>query len=245
MFGPGVFASRRAEPPLPATVMLAGREVPVALVRSARARRILLRADAVSGSIRLTLPLRVAVGRGAAFLSDHHAWLAARVAAWPRAMPFVSGAAIPFDGGILHLALEPGRRTIREGDRLFVGGTAETLPGRVTRWLKAVALADLTLATHALTDRLGLPPAVVRVGDPAGRWGSCSSTGRIAYSWRLVLAPPAVRASVVAHEVAHLVHPNHGAAFWVLARELGGDPAPHRRWLARHGASLHWVGRAT
>lgn len=240
-----MFGLRRAEPALPATVTLAGREVPVALVRSARARRILLRADAVSGSIRLTLPPRVAVGRGAAFLADHHGWLAARVAAWPRAMPFVAGAAIPFDGGTLHLSLAPGRRTAREGDRLIVGGTAETLPGRVTRWLKAAALTDLAHATHALTDRLGLPPAAVRVVDPAGRWGSCSSSARIAYSWRLILAPPAVRASVVAHEVAHLVHANHGAAFWALARELGGDPAPHRRWLARHGASLHWVGRAT
>lgn len=240
-----MFGLRRVEPALPASVTLAGREVPVTLVRSARARRILLRADAVSGSIRLTLPPRVAVARGTALLSDHMAWLEARVAAWPRPLPFVPGAAIPFDGGTLHIDLAPVRRTVRDGDRLVVGGTVDTLPGRVTRWLKAAALADLTAATQALAARHGIATPVVRVGDPAGRWGSCSSTRRIAYSWRLILASPAVRASVVAHEVAHLVHPNHGAAFWALARELGGDPAPHRRWLARHGACLHWVGRAT
>ena len=80
--------------------------------------------------------------------------------------------------------------------------------------------------------------------DPAARWGSCAPGGRIAYSWRLILAPPEVRRSVVAHEVAHLVHPNHGAAFWRLAADLnGGDPLPQRRWLARHHATLHAIGR--
>lgn len=245
MFGRSGLGLGRSAPALPDTLVLAGREVPVSLVRSVRARRVLLRADAVSGSIRLTLPPRVAVGRGADFLHDHTGWLAARVATWPQPLPFVPGAAIPFDGGTLHLDLAPVRRTVRDGDRLLVGGAPETLPGRVTRWLKAAALAELTAATRALASRLDRAPPVVRVGDPAGRWGSCSSTGRIAYSWRLILAPTPVRASVVAHEVAHLVHPNHGAAFWALANDLGGNPAPHRRWLARHGAGLHWVGRAT
>ncbi len=85
----------------------------------------------------------------------------------------------------------------------------------------------------------------VGVGDPATRWGSCATTGAIRYSWRLILAPPAVRQSVVAHEVAHLVHPNHGPAFWALAAELtAGDLTAARAWLKAHGAALHWIGRA-
>ena len=239
-----MFGLRRSVARLPETMRLAGREVPVALVRSARARRILLRADAVAGRIRVTLPPRAAVATASAFLADHTAWLEARVSAWPVAVPFVPGAAIPFDGGTLHLDLAAAaRRTVRDGDRLIVAGGAVTLPGRATRWLKAAARADLTAATHALTARLERAEVQVRIGDAAARWGSCASSGRIAYNWRLILAPPEVRASVVAHEVAHLVHPNHGAAFWALAHALGGDPAPHRRWLARHGAGLHWVGR--
>jgi len=239
-----MFGFRRAAPALPDTIELAGRSVPVRLVRSARARRILLRADAVAGEIRLTLPPRTAAATGAKFLGDHHGWLADKIAAWPLPLSFAAGTTIPFDGSRLHLELAPGtRRTMRDGDRLLVGGTADTMPGRVTRWLKAAALADLTAATAALTTQLGRPPVVVRVGDPAGRWGSCSTSGRIAYSWRLILAPPAVRASVVVHEVGHLLHPNHGAAFWAHVRDLGGDPAPHRRWLAQHGPGLHWVGR--
>ena len=137
------------------------------------------------------------------------------------------------------------RGLTRHGDRLVAGGDPATLPGRTTRWLKAAALAELTRATRALAATIDRPVAAVRIGDPAARWGSCGQ-GRIAYSWRLILAPPAVRASVVAHEVAHLVHPNHGADFWALAAALnGGDPAPQRAWLktAWGSASLGWAGR--
>ena len=241
MFG---FGTRRAAPTVPRTIEVAGRSVPLEVTRNPRARRITLRADAVRGVVRLTLPQRARIGDAIDFLAAHEAWLRPRVAAWPAPLPFVDGATIPFDGGTLTLAWCTGTRgVVRDGDLLVVGGDVAALPGRVTRWLKAQAIAELTHATHALAAAHGLSVAAVGVRDPAARWGSCSSSTRIAYSWRLVLTPPAVRASVVAPEVAHLVHPNHAPAFWAYAAHLGGDPTPHRRWLARHGAGLHWVGR--
>jgi len=90
---------------------------------------------------------------------------------------------------------------------------------------------------------VGRAVAQVRIGDPRARWGSCASGGRIAYSWRLILAPPSVRRAVVAHEVAHLVHANHGPDFHALLGQLDPTVAASRVWLKRHGAALHWVGR--
>jgi predicted metal-dependent hydrolase len=86
--------------------------------------------------------------------------------------------------------------------------------------------------------RAGLRAVTVRIGDARTRWGSCSSKGAIRYSWRLVLAPPQVRRYVVAHEVAHLKHLNHGREFKALERELfGGDvraaEALLRQWSPR------------
>jgi predicted metal-dependent hydrolase len=82
----------------------------------------------------------------------------------------------------------------------------------------------------------------VGVGDPLSRWGSCSASGAIRYSWRLILAPDWVRRATVAHEVAHRVHMNHGQAFHRLVEELlGVDPKPARLWLRRSGASLHRI----
>jgi len=225
----------------------AGRTVAVAVVRSPRARRLTLRADAVRGVVRIALPPRAKLAEAEAFVAAHHGWIAARVARWPVAVPFAPGATIPFDGGTLTLDWHGERRAgvVRDGDRLILGGAAATVPGRTLRWLRAAALGDLAPATMALAARLG-HTATVAVRDPASRWGSCATSGAINYSWRLILAPPAVRQSVVAHEVAHLVHANHGAAFWALAGDLtDGDLAAARAWLRRHGAALHWVGRAT
>jgi len=223
-----------------------GRDVPLRFVRSPRARRLTLRADAVRGVVRVALPPRASLREAERFVAAHAGWIAARVAGWPQAVPFVPGAAIPFDGVTLTLdwAADHPRGVRREGARLVIGGPAATVPGRTLRWLRAAALADLAPATTALAATLGRTVNVT-VRDPATRWGSCAPSGRVAYSWRLLLAPPSVRQSVVAHEVAHLVHPNHGAAFWALAASLTtGDLAAARAWLKAHGAALHWVGRA-
>jgi predicted metal-dependent hydrolase len=90
----------------------------------------------------------------------------------------------------------------------------------------------------------GVKASRIGIGDPVSRWGSCSASGAIRYSWRLILAPEAVRRATVAHEVAHLVHLNHGPEFHALVEQLyGADPRPARRWLKREGAALHRIGR--
>ena len=89
-----------------------------------------------------------------------------------------------------------------------------------------------------------VPP--IGIGDPVSRWGSCASSGQIRYSWRLILAPSFVRRATVAHEVAHRIHMNHGAAFHALVKKtLGEDPVPARKWLRSNGSALHWFGRSS
>lgn len=215
--------------------------------RSLRARRLTLRADAVRGVVRVAVPPRARLGDAEKFLAAHHGWIVARIAKWPVAIPFAPGAAIPFDGASLWIDWRSShpRGVRRDGDRLMIGGPEATVPGRTLRWLRAAALADMAPATHAIAALIDRQVTGIAVRDPAGRWGSCSTRGAIGYSWRLILAPPAVRQSVVAHEVAHLVHPNHGRDFWRLAADLtDGDLKAARDWLATNGAALHWVGRA-
>jgi predicted metal-dependent hydrolase len=78
--------------------------------------------------------------------------------------------------------------------------------------------------------------------DTASRWGSCSSTGGLNFSWRLILAPPFVLDYLAAHEVAHIVHMNHSALFWKLARRLHPGTDRAEIWLKVHGSSLHRFG---
>jgi len=224
----------------------AGRTVPVELKPNARARRVTLRVDAVLRVIRLSLHPRMSPRRALAMLETHHEWIAARVAAWPEPIRFAPGAIIPIEGREVTVDWSAGhaRTPVLDGDRLLAGGPLDALEGRIERFLRSRAKLVLEAETRTLAERLEKRVATVSVRDTSSRWGSCTAGGRIAYSWRLILAPPDVRRYVVAHEVAHLAHMNHGSDFWRLTEELyGGDIATARRWLKRHGPSLHGVGR--
>jgi predicted metal-dependent hydrolase len=173
--------------------------------------------------------------------------VATTLAAIPRGAPIVPGGSVPLHGRPHRIDWDPGRprRIEVDGETLRVGGPREGLEGRVLRWLKAQALARLEAETRDLAATAEVPVTRVGVGDPSSRWGSCSSSGTIRYSWRLIMAPEFVRRATVAHEVAHLVHMNHGPDFHALvAQLLGEDPAPARKWLRREGAALQRVGRS-
>ena len=233
---------------LPATFTAAGREIPVELRRTGRARRLTLTADAARGLVRLTAPRRAGTGEIVRFFKSREDWIAARVEAFPHPRPFAPDAAIPFAGGTLILVHGSGAGPLarREGGRLHVAGGRHLFGGRVERWLRGEALKALSDETLRLTASAGLSGSLraVSVGDPRRQWGSCARAGDVRYSWRLILAPPVVLKAVVAHEVAHLRHHDHGEDFHALAGRLsGGTQKQANAWLRAHGASLHWIGR--
>ena len=78
--------------------------------------------------------------------------------------------------------------------------------------------------------------------DQSSRWGSCSTTGVLSYSWRLILAPPFVLDYLAAHEVAHLVEMNHSPRFWRLVNGVCSDANRAKAWLDVHGTDLHRYG---
>jgi predicted metal-dependent hydrolase len=229
---------------------------PLRIVRNARARALRLRVDPRDGSIRLTVPARASVTAARAWAERQRDWIEAQLAAIPAAGVFAPGATIPFRGGTLLLVHVPGRRGARlsgdpamsAGARLELGGPDEMFAATAMRWLRREALRVLDADTRALAASIPVAIGRVGVGDPRSRWGSCSANGDIRYSWRLILAPDPVRRSVVAHEVAHRLHMDHGPAFRALEAQLAGpDLSAGRDWLRRHGATLHrWgaLGRA-
>lgn len=216
------------------------------IVRHPRARRTKLSFDPVSGRARLTLPPRASLAKALGWARGQEAWLARQRDLVPEGRPFVPGAAIPVDGVTLTIdwaAANP-RLPHAVGDRLCVGGLADAVPRRIEAWLKRQALALLTRETADYAAIAGVVVPRVGIGDPRGRWGSCAADGTIRYSWRLLLAPPAVRRATVAHEVAHRLHMDHSPAFHAaVARIYGRDPVAERRWLRANGARLHWFGR--
>jgi predicted metal-dependent hydrolase len=89
---------------------------------------------------------------------------------------------------------------------------------------------------------LGVPIKRIAIRDQTSRWGSCSTTGVISYSWRLIFAPPFVLDYIAAHEVAHLVEMNHSPRFWALVERLYPTMGKAKAWLDAHGTGLHRYG---
>ncbi|WP_198350794.1 M48 family metallopeptidase [Flavisphingomonas formosensis] len=224
-----------------------GRERPLVVRRMAQARSMRLSVDPRDGTVRLSLPKRAALKPALKWVEGKREWIERALEGVPAPHPIRNGAAIPFEGGLLTVTWSAGApRTVRrEGDRLVLGGAEESLEPRVLRWLKREALERLERETRACAETAGVTVGRVSIGDPRARWGSCSSTGDIRYSWRLILAPADVLRATVAHEVAHRLHMDHSPRFHAaVARLFGREPVAERRWLRTHGPSLYCLGRS-
>jgi hypothetical protein len=215
---------------------------PVRLVHHAQSRRYRLVFDAARAELRLTLPRRGSAAKALRWASEQQEWLTQQVGKAVLPVDIGPGARVPLFGTERLIVWDPALpRAVRvEDDRLALGGPADGVGRRVERWLKAQALELMAEESRDIAARAGLSVGRVGVGDPRSRWGSCTATGDLRYSWRLVMAPDHVRRATVAHEVAHLRHMDHGRAFHALVDELhDGDVAAARAWLRREGRGLH------
>jgi predicted metal-dependent hydrolase len=219
-----------------------GRDIPLIAQRHARARRLRLRFDGASGVLRLTVPPRGSMTSARSWAAEQHDWIARQLASSISRECAIPGALLPFDGVLRRIdwQADAPRRPEVMTDHIVLGGPESGVGRRLARWLAEEARTEFTEATTRLCADAGLPLAGVSIGNPRSRWGSCSSTGQIRYSWRLMMAPAFVRQSVVAHEAAHLRHLDHSPRFHALAAELlGTDPAPARAWLKQNATQLH------
>lgn len=219
---------------------LGGRSVQVAVKRSALARRISLRIDPARGAV-LMLPVKARLAEGERFLLAHRVWLAERLARLPGPVALADGATVPLLGVPHPVRHVPGARRgvwVEDGE-ILVSGLPEHVGRRTADFLKSEAKRLIAPRAQDMAARLGRKTGRITVKDTRSRWGSCSSSGDLAFSWRLVLAPEQILDYVVAHEVAHLVQMNHSPAFWAVVESLVGDHRPARRWLKINGAGLH------
>ncbi|MCB1516249.1 MAG: M48 family metallopeptidase [Hyphomicrobiaceae bacterium] len=223
-----------------------GEPVAIAVKPNARSRSYRLTIGR-TGKPSLSVPLRGRVREVEAFLEKQRHWLAARLARAPKPKPFVEGAIFPLRGEeirIVGTSQLRGTISVIKGDipRLLVPGGPEHMARRLTDWLKAEALTDLKDRTGFHAERLGVKPAAITLRSQSSRWGSCSSSKRLNYNWRLILAPPFVLDYVAAHEVAHLREMNHSDRFWALVEQTLPDMARGQAWLKAHGADLMTYG---
>lgn len=239
---------RPSEPP--AISVTFDREIYLVRVRRHRqARRYTLRIQSATREVVLTMPPRGSLKQAREFAEKHGGWIAARLGKLPAPAPFSSGATIPLRGidhRIVHRREQRGTvwtETDEAGDLLLcVAGEAPHIARRVSDYLKREVKRDLEIASRRAAEDLGVTFKRVSIRDPSSRWGSCSTTGVLSFSWRLIFAPPFVLDYLAAHEAAHLIEMNHSRKFWRVVERICPHVARAKSWLDAHGSNLHRYG---
>lgn len=224
-----------------------GRTLPVTVVENVRATRLTLRIVPGGKALRMTIPPHVSDSQVDNFLARNRNWVAVRIDKLPQSVAASPGSLIPYLGVEHHIVHVDKLRGVVEAGS-FAGKPALMVPGerahvgrKVTAYLKREARKrlDLAVARHCAT--LGVRAKALRITDTTSRWGSCSTTRTLSFSWRIVMAPPEVLDYLAAHEVAHLREMNHSAAFWSIVKMLCPNMERHKSWLRRQGSLLHAV----
>lgn len=247
-----------------ATTALSGRgiveiDAPIEVRRHPGARRLTLRVSRTRRAVIVTLPVQCDLDEAGSFLNRNIDWVRERLDSLPAPVPFRHGIYMPLRGDphvVMFRGPARGERAAGRPQRahvveripaapypaLHVSGEPEHAPRRLRDWLMEEARRDLSLQVARHARKLGLSAKRIAIRDQSSRWGSCSTTGVLSFSWRLILAPPAILDYVAAHEVAHLDQMNHGPRFWDLVRTMMPEMDEAKRWLQIYGMDLHRYG---
>ncbi len=229
----------------PQTLNIAGEAVPVTIRINPRARRHLIKIEPSNRSVIVVTPYKSTVESALEFAALHKDWIAKEVAAVPKGKPFKPGCTIPLLGEPHRIVHRPhARRGVWvEDGQINVSGALAHVERRVEDFLKVRAREELTTCAYEYARRARVKIARLCVRDTITRWGSCSCSGTLSFSWRLVLAPYWVLDYVTAHEVAHLRHLDHSDRFWAVVDKLVSCADEGEDWLEESGALLYAYGR--
>lgn len=221
-----------------------GRELPFVVVRSAQRQKSISVGVQPGGEVRVLAPTWVAKNEIRRIVGERADWLFERLDAEPPpARPHLDdGATLLLYGNEVRLRVERTQRvtaTAREVEgAILVSIPAGFEPERDDLAIRQALRLFFQRKTLALVERyvfslapvVGKNPGRIFVREQKTRWGSCGRDGSMRFNWRLAMLPPGEVEYVVAHELCHLVHLNHSAAFWAeVARVLPGRGAGPKR----------------
>ena len=228
-----------------ALLRIRGKRVVVTLKTNPRARRYIVKVNPSTGEVSVVAPDSRSLDRALEFARRERDWIALRLAGIPRRVPLKFGKHILYRGR-RHEVRYGGRNrkavwTARKRKQRFlcVSHRGERGEAALRNWLKREARKQIRKRVAVYADQLHVRPKRITIRDTTSRWGSCSSTRHLSFSWRLILAPPRVFSYVVAHEVAHLRALSHSKRFWAIVEELVGNSENSQAWLNRNGPLLH------
>lgn len=199
------------------------------------------------GKVVVRAPLKTRASAIQDFINANQIWIASAKSKMsaipePTVYRFSEGEAIWYLGKTypLHFVPKATAGLVFESDKYFLIQTdqqdkAAALLSAFYRYQTRRLTAGFIEQYAQLT---GLRPSAVRVNSARTRWGSCSAKNSLNFSFRLAMVPIDCVEYIVVHELAHIRHHNHSAAYWALVAKLLPDFKTRRAWLKRNGLSL-------
>ena len=213
----------------------------IEVVRNKRQKTLRLKIEAKTGKPQLSIPWICPIFMAKSFAQKHLIWIKKNVEQTPQKQSFIPGMKILFLGKELTLKHDPSskRGTYVDENFLIVGGKIPFFHRRVKDFIKNQLKSYIWDKAQTLSQISGGKVKSVTIRDTFSRWGSCSSTGRLSFSWRLALAPLSVLDYVIVHEVAHLTHMDHSIFFWQTVKKMYPETRQAQKWLKENGKFLH------
>lgn len=226
-------------------VLSSGEKIPVVIATRRGLRNITLRPKTRPvREIHISKPWMTSNAVALRFLEQKRAWCERIYNNAPQKQSVRPGDVIEFLGRRVVLRHDPARRAndfiLNDNDSalLIVGGGADMFERRVRDFIRTQFLDAVKQMIRTAPRELW--PRRIAIRDTSSRWGSCSTSGTMSFSWRLAFAPMDVMRYVVMHELAHVVHMDHSPEFWKTVGQLYGFGVERaKRWLNVHGAELH------
>lgn len=220
------------------------RTAEVSVRKSIRARKISIKITPQK-KVELVIPTRISIKKATIFLIDNKQWVLNKLASMKNInnIPMKEGANVIIEGKkyiIEHSGKIRGAPLLNDST-LVVSGDKMLIAKKTEKFLKSLAKEKLTKHCDDYADKLGVSFNRISVKDTKTRWGSCSHSRNLSFSWRLIIAPAEVLQYVAAHEMAHILQMNHSPAFWQVVESIFPDYKNSRLWLKKNGHELHSI----
>lgn len=217
-------------------------KIPIVIVAKRGLRNVTMRPKIVpEKQINISKPWMVSDKYVLQFVEQKRRWLERIFQKVPEKVSLQEGDFIDFLGKKILIKHDSNLRSnkfLSDENILIVGGDEDLMESRVREFIKKQLLEEIKAIIKTTPKEYW--PRRITLRDTCTRWGSCSSTGTMSFSWRLAFAPYEVMRYVVMHEVAHRKYMDHSPDFWHQVSVLYGFGVERaKRWLAQHGAELH------
>ena len=213
---------------------------PVVISRKNNIRRLSLKVCRITGKITINAPKFLAESEIYKFYSLNRSWIHNQINQCLVPKIVKEGLFIPVEGNLYEIVVKKSCSEIK-----FLGNNQICIPKNISNigkeiqtflieYCKSVMIPIISKKSNLIRQKI----KKISFKDTKSRWGSCSSTGSIMLNWRLIMVPPPVYNYVIIHELAHLVHMNHGPLFWKLVQELSPNYSKDKEWLKKNSREI-------